>query len=178
MIQEYIKAILQHPMLFLKTKWLNFENLLSIRFPHYWFYLGVNKLDIEKQNSTVLTNNSEQLIQNTTFNKIRSKIFYFSIAVADNIWTRIFSGINAIWLIINIASIITLSFFAVKKKVDYFTLIISLFPFFYYSSYLVATTAHDFRFMYPATLVMQILILSFLFSCVLNLKLLFTGKRK
>lgn len=178
MTEEYMRAILHYPLLFIKTKWLNFQTLLSFEVPHNWFYLGVDKQDIAQHGSIILTKRSEKLIQNTTFNKIRSKIFYFSIAISDNMSSRLFSGINAVWLIINILSIFVLIFFIIKTRINPFSLIIILFPFLYYFSYLVATTAHDFRFMYPATLVVQTLFLSFLFSCILNLKTLFKDKIK
>ena len=131
MINEYKQAFLLYPLYFLKCKWLNFKTLLSFDVPHYWFYLGVDQRILDRNGNSILEDRSKELVQNSFFfNKIRSKIFYFSIAVADNIWTRIFSGINAIWLIVNIISIISSIWLIMKRKSDHTLLLLYYILFF------------------------------------------------
>jgi CHASE2 domain-containing sensor protein len=71
------------------------------------------------------------------------------------------------WLVIDVCGIVACILIALRSrqrdKYLFFSIILTI-PASYYISYLIAITASDFRFMYPSTLVMQVITLTCMFS--------------
>jgi hypothetical protein len=151
-IDEYKEAIKEDVPLFVKVKLKAFYQLIKIRSePYYWFHSGIYQ-------------NEFGLKQNRLFVSIRSALIGSLNYVKNHSLLRFFSAVHLIWIIMTIFGIVYLSFSYYRVRENYFIFWILLLciPLSYYASYLIATTAYDFRFMYPSTLTIQIITFSFL----------------
>lgn len=146
------KALSAHPSKFLFAKFFLFERMLS---SDYWFK---QKLAYD------IIGNPYGLKINEEFSPIRWKINALSEETANNWYFIWLSGIHLLWLALNILVVIyyLIKLLMKKDKYSLLTLLLFLIPFSYYFSYLLAATTPDYRFMYPATLIMQCLIVSIL----------------
>ena len=114
----------------------------------YWFHV---KLD----------DNAYGLTQNETFKKARLGWQLLANNIHSITLTSFIGGEHLVWLIINVSLLILL---ISKRQLRSMLFIVLLIPLGYYLSYLLACTGDDFRFMYPATLLVQVIALSLLFS--------------
>ena len=122
---------------------------------------------------TVTNINEQNLNQNTYFSSIR--------IIIDKVERYIFSKIksvnytlrgNTIWFILNIVFILKI-FLKKDIKSKIFRILILLYPFFYYCSYIIVCPGGGHRYVYPSILVMQI----FTFIYLLN-KLFYSIKNQ
>lgn len=146
--KEYIQLALHAPFVLLKVKLEGFYNMLKPSTQKYWYHIQ-------------LDDNPYGLVQNEFFKKARLGWQ----RLADNIHrisiTSFIGSEHIVWLIVNLVLLISLF---VKKKMRSMLSIILLLSLGYYISYLLACTGDDFRFMYPATLLVQVVALSLAFS--------------
>jgi hypothetical protein len=141
-IQEYKRAITKFPLVWMRVKLKAFYELIKPYRTTYWYHIG-------------MVRNGFGMEQNKTFEPIRS--FYNKIlnGVKRRHPLRLISGVHIVWIAINLIWIV----YYIKHKIrkNLFLIILLSVPFTYYLSYIPATTAWDFRFMYPATLCIQII---------------------
>jgi uncharacterized membrane protein len=114
--------------------------------------------------------NSYGLKSNEDYSAIRYKLNALSFDT-ENQWYFIWiSGLHILWLVLNIlaAAYFLIKVFTNSNRKSVFMLLLFLIPLSYYFSYLVAATTPDYRFMYPSTLLMQVLTISLLLSASLK----------
>ncbi len=157
---DYWFVVRNYPLELLEVKILNFMDYL--RPVSYRYYYQKESL-IEKVG----------LVSDPGFSNLRNRVFGEIDWVSLNPILRWFSFVHLSWLVIDVLGIIACIMLAMrsieKDKFIFFALILSI-PASYYFSYLIALTASDFRFMYPSTLVMQVITLTFLASFLLRVK--------
>ncbi|MGI8470109.1 MAG: hypothetical protein ACR2N3_16840 [Pyrinomonadaceae bacterium] len=108
---------------------------------------------------------------NQNFKRLRSALYEFFENIKSSGYLLYGLNIHALWLVINIGFTFKILFDFVNKKNKsdaLFRLSILLIPFSYYLSYFLVTVATDYRFMYPSTLIIQILVISLLQSKILS----------
>ena len=158
--KQYFRAIRKTPLDLIKVKLLGFWELIKPNRRRYWFH---SKIDP----------NQYGLELNDFFEPVR-KAFLESARQFRGIKPfYALTGENFIWILVNVGMIGWIlkpgDFF--KSRTDkYFTFLLFLVPLIYYSSYLLATTGHDFRFMFPSTLLLQVLLFPFLLLKAKDLK--------
>ena len=146
--KEYTDLVVHAPFTLINVKLQGFYNMIKPSTGKYWFH---GQLD----------ENPYGLVQNETFKKIRLGWQRLANNIHGIFLLNFISGEHIVWLIVNIALLV---FFFLKKQMHCILFIILLVPLGYYFSYMLACTGDDFRFMYPATLLVQIVSLSLLFS--------------
>lgn len=146
--KEYINLAWHAPGSLVKVKSEGFFNMLKPSTGKYWFHV---KLD----------DNAYGLTQNETFKKARLGWQLLANNIHSITLTSFIGGEHLVWLIINVSLLILL---ISKRQLRSMLFIVLLIPLGYYLSYLLACTGDDFRFMYPATLLVQVIALSLLFS--------------
>jgi len=99
---------------------------------------------------------------NPRFGPVRDTLFVLLHAVYEHPILKFFSFVHLPWLIINLMGIVFC--FPYKRKSEQLKILcpILFIPATYYGSYLIALTASDFRFMYPSTLLVQIITITVL----------------
>jgi len=149
MVQEYRRAIVHFPLVWSKVKLRAFYELIRPTITHYWFH-------------SIIVSNQFGLAPNLLFQKIREKFIQIAQRIVTNRWLRLFSGVHLLWISVNIIGCVVVLFLYLKYRnpdLIFWGIVLGI-PFIYYCSYLLATPARDFRFMYPSTLSIQILSLS------------------
>jgi hypothetical protein len=155
---DYWYIIREDTLTWLIVKFLNFSDYL--RPVTYRYFYQVQDPGLLKQ---------ADLLASSTFSELRARIYSQLNWISTNPVLRWLSFVHLPWLIMDVLGIIACIVFALRSigrdKLLFFALILSI-PASYYFSYLIALTASDFRFMYPSTLVMQVITLTCLFSVV------------
>lgn len=151
MLREYRHAILKHPLTWLYVKLRAFYELIRPSRIHYWFLMGISE-------------NPYGLSQNTLLQSLRESLRIRLLIVWNSPILRVFSGIHLVWIGVTIWTIGSLGkrFYTCRQPAMLLWLSVFSMLFAYYASYLFATTAWDFRLMYPATLSGQVIILAYL----------------
>jgi hypothetical protein len=107
------------------------------------------------------------LVADSRLSTLRTGIYLVLDWASVNPVLRWFSFTHLPWLVMDLLGVIVCAVLAKssiqRDKILFLTLIL-LIPASYYLSYLIALTASDFRFMFPSTLVMQVIMITFLFS--------------
>jgi hypothetical protein len=140
---EYLRAAWSFPGALARVKVEAFETLLGIDQTYYFFHGS-------------LVDNPYGLTLNGRFASVRQAWMRTAQRVADSPVLRWISGVHLVWLIANVLWVIVL----LTRKPYRWLACLLLVPLGYYLSYLLATPAHDFRFMYPSTLMIQCVTLS------------------
>ena len=143
--QEYINIITSHPLKFVFTKLYLFCWMIH---PNSW---NNQKVVYE------IYENPFNLKLNENFKNIRTKFNELSLETGNNWYLMWISGIHSIWILLNLIFVIyyILKIAITRSYKNIFNLIIYLIPLSYYLSYILAAVAQDYRFMFPATLLMQ-----------------------
>jgi hypothetical protein len=151
---DYLEAAQRFPLPLIHVKWVNFLDYLRPDSARY-FYPGQ------------IPPNDMGLVSNTQFGPQRSAWLAFSGFVIHNGVLRWFSFVHAPWLALNILAIVACAVYGYRTDVSYLFLgALLLIPLAYYASYLLALTTSEFRFMYPATLLVQVISIGWLASQV------------
>ncbi|MGI8469863.1 MAG: hypothetical protein ACR2N3_15590, partial [Pyrinomonadaceae bacterium] len=156
---EYTKTFSAHPVQLLSAKFYRFGQMLSIE-------------NARKQKLAYdVIANQYGLKSNENHSAIRYKLNSLSWETGNKWYFIWISGLHVVWLILNIlAAIYFLTRVFVKRNLEsVFIFLLFLIPLSYYFSYLLAATTPDYRFMYPATLLMQVNIVSLLLSKILTI---------
>lgn len=146
---EYWKALKIHPVQILKIK-LNL------------FFISIRPKDSLGYVITKDVNDYPPLNTNERSIDLRHYLYNFFEGTKNNIYLLYGLNIHALWILVNIGLILTCVFSFLKNKEinALFNASILIIPLSYYLSYVLVSVATDYRFMYPSTLVMQIIMLS------------------
>jgi hypothetical protein len=159
LLNELQQEVHDHPLLWASVKVSNYLDYLRPDPSRFYYpeHIVDNDLGLSYENSNPA-----------------ARIAWFSMTdwVSQNPLFRWFSFVHVIWLIINILGMITCLVLAVwkqNKEAAFLALILAI-PLTYYFSYLLALTASDFRFMYPSTLILQVMSVAILCSLLVRLR--------
>lgn len=145
---DYYTLALNAPITLAKIKMDGFYNMLKPSTKKYWYH-------------TQLDANPFGLIQNKFFEPARIGWQRLANNIRNLLVTSFIGAEHITWLLVNF---ILLFILIIRKETRSMLFIVLLMPLAYYFSYLLAITGDDFRFMYPATLLVQVVLLSLLFS--------------
>jgi hypothetical protein len=145
---EYLRAAGGFPGVLARVKLEAFATLLGFHKPVVFFH---QTLDANKYG----------LRLNESFAPVREGLAGWVRAAGESPGWRLISGVHVIWLLADCAWIAALAFSRRRALA-----LVLLLPLAFYLSYLPATPAHDFRFMYPATLAMQAITFASLFAWI------------
>jgi len=148
---EYITGIVTYPHLFLKVKFKSFTEILGINRTYLWFF------DFTMKNNLGLE-------QSDKYRYLRLKPRKHWFKIRNHKYLRFISGAHIVWLSVNILFLIIVLFkYFTKRQMIYLFYVANLcIPFFYYCSYLLAASGATFRYMYPSTLLVQIIFINLL----------------
>lgn len=154
---EYARTLTTHPAAFLAAKFYRFGQMLSVKNAYK------QKLAYD------IVGNQYGLQTNGDYWQIRFKLNSLSGETANKWYFIWISGLHIVWLSLNmLAAIYFLIGVFRKKNIELvFLFLLFLIPLSYYFSYLLAATTPDYRFMYPATLLMQVSVISLLLAKIL-----------
>lgn len=151
---EYYRAWTRHPIRLLKAKTYLFTQMLN---SNNWQAFEI---------PCEISGNTMGLKLNDNFARSRETICYLSHEVANKGYFNWISGIHPLWLVLNIFLVIyfALKFLFKRDTKSVFLFLLFLMPLSYYLSYILAATTPDYRFMYPSTLMMQVIFVSLVIS--------------
>lgn len=144
--REYWHAVRTCPTALAAVKLRAFLPLLGLRETSYWFH-------------NHLTDNPYDLRWGTCLAGPRAAFIAAAERVGHTPWRWIF-GVHLVWLVLAVAgSVVTWGLY-VRRRASRFRLygVLFLIPLLYYTSFMLVSTGHDFRFLYPATLYVQVLV--------------------
>lgn len=145
---EYFSLVRHSPFTLAKVKLAGFYNMLKPSTEKYWYH-------------TQLDDNALGLHQNKLFEPARLGWQRLANNIRNIMLTSLIGAEHLVWILVNFILIFVL---IKRKEVRTMLFIVLLLPLAYYFSYLLAITGDDFRFMYPSTLLVQVIALSLLFS--------------
>jgi len=151
---QYYSLLKHAPLSVLKVKWDGFKMMIHPRIKYHWFH-------------PQLDSNIYGLKQNKRFKSIRTKWMAATSHILVNKPLAYIFGGHLLWLLINIAFILFVFIKRLSPNIIFTTILFM--PALYCFSYLLASTDPDFRFIYPSTLLMQIIFFS-LISVLLSNK--------
>lgn len=135
---EYLRAAWEFPGLLATVKLRAFATLLGLDRTFYFFH-------------STIVGNPYGLALNGRFAPLRQRLVEVTQRVAEHPVLRWVSGVHLVWIVVNLLWVIGLLPFPRYR----FLACVLLIPLGYFLSYLLATPMHDFRFMYPSTLMVQ-----------------------
>ena len=140
-------AATHYPLTYGTIKVLNFWDYIRPRDRYYY--------------QSFMHSNHLNLSFNPLFAPVRDEFFILLHAVYEHPVLKFVSFVHLPWMLVNLISVVLC--FRYKQKLEQLKILgaILLIPATYYLSYLLALTASDFRFMYPSTLIMQVLTIGF-----------------
>jgi hypothetical protein len=145
---EYLKAVRSFPGELARVKLTAFKTLLGIDQTSYFFH-------------GTIVENPYGLRLNDRFARVRRSLTWRVAAAGESPVLRWIGGVHLVWIGVNVLWVAVL--LAMPGGGQYrFLACLLLAPLGYYLSYLAATPTHDFRFMYPSTLMIQCVTLSWL----------------
>lgn len=149
MKDEYRTAIKRHPLIFSAVKFRAYGEMLFPPVLICWF-------------QRELENNSFGLRQKECFAALRRGMLSIADASAGS-WFRIISAMHLSWIMVNfgVAGTMLFMFFRKRRLMFLFWAALLCLPLAYYGAYLIAMTSYEYRFMYPSTLIIQVLVFSF-----------------
>ncbi|HEY2291536.1 MAG TPA: hypothetical protein VGM86_12620 [Thermoanaerobaculia bacterium] len=149
---EYLHAVRRFPGELARVKLAAFETLLGIDQTSYFFH-------------GTIVENPYGLRLADRFAPARERLRGVVTGVAESGW-RWLGGVHLVWIAVNVlwvAVLLALSFRSGDGRYRFLACLL-LVPLGYYLSYLAATPTHDYRFMYPSTLMVQCVTISWLLS--------------
>lgn len=145
--EAYLRTAWNHPLLFVRLKLEAFEPLLGLQGPNFYFYDGISP-------------NEFNLRPNERFAPVRAALAESLRAITHHRWLRLVSSIHLVWIVIDVVWIAVLLATPGRRSLA----LVLLLPLAFYLSYLLSAPARDYRFMYPATLVLQAITFAWLFG--------------
>ncbi|RPH57399.1 hypothetical protein EHM82_01390 [bacterium] len=145
---EYLRAVREFPLLLAEVKLEAFATLLGTDRTYYYFHDSIME-------------NPYGLALNPRFAPARQWLSTRGKTVAEAPVLRWISGVHLVWIVVNVLWVAGLLVCWRRREARLLVLAgVLLIPLGYYASYLFATPQPDFRFMYPATLAVQCVTLS------------------
>lgn len=150
---QYYNLLKHAPLSVLKIKWDGFKMMIHSRNRRHWFH-------------PQLDSNNYGLTQNEYFKSIRTNwISRTERLLSATLFAYAFGG-HLLWLLIDIAFILLVFIKRLSPNIIFTTILFM--PALYCFSYLLASTDPDFRFIYPSTLLMQIIFFSLISVLISN----------
>ncbi|HEU0293821.1 MAG TPA: hypothetical protein VFR47_13860 [Anaerolineales bacterium] len=146
LFQDMWGAVKHYPVTYAEVKVLNFMDYIRPRDRYYY--------------QSFMHPNNLGFVFNPRFDIVRNKVFVLLHEVYEHPILKFFSFVHLPWLIINLIGILFCFLYKPKSEQLKILCLILFIPATYYGSYLIALTASDFRFMYPSTLLVQVIILT------------------
>jgi hypothetical protein len=148
-------AVTHYPSTYATVKVLNFLDYIRPRDRFYY--------------QSFMHPNNLNLSLNSRFEPVRSQLFTLLHAMYEHPVLKYFSFVHLPWIVINLVGIALC--FKYRQRSNQFKALgaILFIPATYYASYLLVLAAADFRYMFPATLIMQVIAIGFI-STLLNPK--------
>jgi hypothetical protein len=150
---EYFNMVKKHPFVWLKAKWLMYMDFLSPGRDRYLYHdhMEPNRFGVQFD---------------PAFAFLRDLFFMQAGFISHHWMLRWLSYEHCLWLSFNVL----MALYYVRRwcisgervYVQFF--LVLLLPLIYYLSYFLAITHSDYRFLYPSTLLMQIILLSLVFA--------------
>jgi hypothetical protein len=146
---EYLRAVRSFPVELARVKLTAFATLLGVDKTSYFVH-------------DTIVENPSGLRLNDRFARVRRSLSWRVAKVAEDPVLRWICGVHLVWIGVNVLAVAGLLALSVRPgRGRYgFLACLLLVPLGYYLSYLAATPTHDFRFMYPSTLMIQCVALS------------------
>jgi len=144
---EYQRALWKVPIPLIRVKLEAFAGLLGLHGPHNVIFTGIHP-------------NPYGLHQDPRFESVRAGWAARIRAAGESPVLRWICDIHWIWILINAAWVAVLLADARRRPLG----IVLLLPLAFYLSYLLAAPSHDYRLMYPSTLVVQAVSFAWLLS--------------
>lgn len=144
---EYWQAARQHPLALLRVKWRGFVPLLGLRETFYWVHSPHDGLDP----------NNHGLASPPVLRPARAAALHLADGVAGHRYWRWIAGVHAVWLGLATVACGTALFMTWRRQTGAaLHAALLLVPLSYGLGHVLASVAHDFRYLYPATLFMQV----------------------
>jgi MFS family permease len=142
---EYLAAFRERPGLFARVKLNAFKPLLGRWRTEYFIH------------DSIVWNPYRLTLRDTALAPLRRSLTTTASRVAWNAGLRWISGVHLVWLLVDAAWVAGLlaAWLRTREERYGFLAAVLLIPLAYYFSYLAAAPGHDFRYMYPATLLVQ-----------------------
>jgi hypothetical protein len=141
-------AATHRPLTFVRVKLLNYWDYVRPRDRYYF--------------QSFLHPNNMQLASDPRGEPVRNQLFVLLHGVYEHPALRFISFVHLPWLVINLAGLGLCFNCRSRCKQSRILGAVLLVPATYYGSYLLALTASDFRFMYPAMLLVQVVLIGVL----------------
>jgi hypothetical protein len=145
---DLLQAGMHFPRTYGTVKLMNFLDYLRPQ-PRYYFQSFIHP-------------NNLGLSLNSRFTVVRHRYVEILRLVYTHPVLKMFSFAHITWIILNLAGILYCLVFKRDSRRYVFLGLILVLPLVYVLSYLLALTASDFRFMYPSTLLVQVIAIGFL----------------
>jgi hypothetical protein len=150
---EYLWVVRELPRPLLRVKLAAFETLLGLDQTYYFFHDSI-------------VDNPYRLALGQRLEPVRRLLGARVRWVGEHPVLRWISGVHLVWIVacaLEVAALLALWAFSREDRYRMLAWVL-LVPLGYYLSYLFATPVHDFRFMYPSTLMVQCVTLSWMLS--------------
>jgi hypothetical protein len=146
---EYLRAVRESPGPLARVKLAAFKPLLGVHETYYFFHGSI-------------VENPYRLALGERLAPVRGALSTPATWVSQDPAFRWISGVHLVWLLANLLAVAGLLVLRLRRRQERFGFLawVLLIPLGYYLSYLLAAPAHDFRFMYPSTLIIQCVVLS------------------
>lgn len=153
--KEFISVAIDHPQLLFTVNMLNYLDYLQPN-PGRYFY------------PKVIPSNNLGLTPEKNFARERKTWFFTTDWFLNNKVFTWFSFVHGVWLVVGILELLICFILGsyVNRERYMFLACLLLIPLSYYASYFFALTSSEFRFMYPSTLVVQVITLTLLFAAI------------
>jgi hypothetical protein len=149
--EDYSRAVRRFPLRLARLKVRAWAAMLEPSKTYYFFHPDI----VENRYGLQLA---------SRFAGLRAWLTRTTLAAAENPLVRWLSSVHLVWLLVNAAWVLGLvaCWFRSRSPRHLLLALLLLVPLGYYLSYLLATPVHDFRFLYPATVAVQCVTLSWL----------------
>ena len=156
---EYLRAVREFPLLLAEVKLEAFETLFGTGRTFYFFHDSI-------------VENPYGLALNARFAPVRAWLGRVARGVAAHPVLRWISGVHLVWMVVSALGVAGLLACWLRTRESWYGFLacLLLIPLGYYLSYLFATPMFDFRFMYPSTLMIQCVTLSWLIGGLVQQK--------
>lgn len=148
LLEDMWLAVKHYPGTYGTVKILNFMDYIRPRDRYYY--------------QAFIHPNNLGFAYNPRLDPVRNTLFVLLHRAYEHPILKFFSFVHLPWLIINLMGIIFCFLYKQKSEQLKILCTILFIPATYYGSYLIALTASDFRFMYPSTLLVQIITITVL----------------
>jgi hypothetical protein len=145
LVHDLWLAATDHPQTYASVKLLNYWDYIRPRDRYYF--------------QSFMHPNNMHLAFDPRSEPIRSQLFVLLHGVYEHPALRFISFVHLPWLVINLAGLALCCAYRFTYRQSRVLGTVLLIPATYYGSYLLALTASDFRFMYPAMLLVQIILI-------------------